>query len=107
MATTKEFLNSFLKSANSIPDIAYRAMMGEYVLYYKQKVIGGIYDNRVLIKPVNGLETLMPNAELQIPYKGAKPLVKVECFDGEFLLRVFELLYANLPMPKPKKRKSK
>lgn len=107
MSTTKEFLNSFLESANLIPGVAYRAMMGEYVLYYKEKVIGGIYNNRVLIKPVNGLETLMPNAELQIPYEGAKPLVKLECFESEFLLKVFELLYEQLPQPKPKKRKVK
>ena len=103
MATNKEFLNNFFEQVKNIPEVSSRAMMGEYVLYYKGKVIGGIYDNRVLIKPVDGLDELLPDAKLQIPYQGAKPLVYLESFEEELLKNIFELLYNKLPQPKPKK----
>lgn len=103
MATTKEFLSYFFEQVKNIPEVASRAMMGEYVLYYKGKVIGGIYDNRVLIKPVDGLDGLLPDAELQIPYPGAKPLVYLESFEEERLKEIFGLLYSKLPQPKKKK----
>lgn len=105
MATTKEFLNDFFAKIDGIQEVSVRAMMGAYVLYYKGKVIGGIYDDRVLIKPVDGLAALLPDARLEIPYGGAKPMVRVENFDKDLILQIFELLYAQLPQPKPKKKK--
>lgn len=104
MATTKEFANSFLAKLD-IPDLRLRPMMGEYVLYYKEKVVGGIYDELMLLKPAEGLYDLVPEAELRIPYAGAKPMVYIKNFDRELLIKVFELLFVKLP--EPKKRKTK
>lgn len=104
MATTKEFANSFLEKLD-IPNLRLRPMMGEYVLYYNDKVVGGIYDEIMLLKPVEGLHDLVPDAELKIPYAGAKPMVYIKNLDRELLNKVFELLFEKLP--EPKKRKTK
>ncbi len=62
MATSKEYLSYILEQLGEIGNISHRAMMGEYVLYYKDKVIGGIYDNRFLVKPVKSAVALLPDA---------------------------------------------
>lgn len=105
MPTSKEFITDFNTITCAIPDVSYRAMMGDYVLYYRGKVVGGFYDNRLLVKPVEGLENLLPTATLQIPYEGAKPMVWIEKLDGSLLKDVFEYLYKVLPEPKKKKEK--
>ena len=73
MATQKEYLEFVLEQLSGIEGIDHRAMMGEYVLYYRQKVIGGIYDNRVLVKPIPAAKALMPEALEEIPYPGPRP----------------------------------
>ena len=50
MASSKEYLPYILEQLSELEDIRYRAMMGEYILYYREKVVGGIYDDRFLIK---------------------------------------------------------
>ncbi len=100
MPTSKEFL----KFLDEVPQTRYRAMMGEYVVYYRDKVIGGVYDNRLLVKPCEGLHKLVPEAQLQIPYAGAKPMVLIENYKKEFLTDIFETVYAEIPQPKPKKK---
>lgn len=104
MASSKEYLEFVLEQLSELDDITYRAMMGEYIIYYRGKVAGGIYDDRFLVKPVKAARELMPNARLEIPYEGAKDMLLVdELEDREFLKRLFEAMYEELPAPKKKK----
>ena len=81
-------------------------MMSEYILYFRGKVIGVIYDNRFLVKPVQAARNMMPDAPEELPYDGAKPMLMVENIeDREFLKELFEATYDALPAPKPKKKK--
>lgn len=101
MASSKEYLDFVLKQCS---DLFARAMMGEYVLYYSGKVVGGIYDNRLLVKPTPSAITLMPEAQREFPYEGAKEMLLVEGIeDREFLRKLFEAMYEELPEPKKKK----
>ncbi len=94
-------MNFILEQCNGLTA---RAMMGEYVLYYNGKVVGGIYDNRLLIKPFPSAISLMPNAEYQLPYADAKEMLLVENVeDKEFLQKLFAAAYEELPLPKKKK----
>ena len=105
MATSKEFVD---KLSQELPPVLVRLrpMMGEYLMYYKDKLVGGLYDNRLLVKPVDAVKRNVLSAKLQIPYDGAKPMVHIEnTSDGQFLLNLFEEMYAELPDPKTKKRK--
>lgn len=102
MASSKEYLDFILDQIGS-PDVSTRAMMGEYVLYYRGKVFGGIYDDRLLIKPIKAACALLPNAPRELPYPGAKEMLLVEDVENGALLR--ELLEAMEPeLPAPKRR---
>ena len=104
MASTTEYLNYILDQLSLLEDISYRAMMGEYIIYYRGKVVGGIYDDRFLIKPVKAAENLMPDAEREIPYEGAKEMLLVDNVeDREFLAGLLEDMYDELPSPKGKR----
>lgn len=101
MASSKEYLNFVLEQCNGLTA---RAMMGEYVLYYGGKVVGGIYDNRLLVKPTPSAVILMPEAPRELPYEGAKEMLLVEDIDNRgFLNKLFEMMYEELPEPKRKK----
>ena len=107
MASSKDYLAYVLEQLSDLEDISYRAMMGEYVLYYQGKVFGGIYDNRFLVKPVNAAKTLMPDAPQEIPYDGAKPMLLVENIeDKAFLSELLNAMADELPRPKPKQKKA-
>ena len=104
MASSKEYLDYILEQLSELDDISYRAMMGEYIIYYKEKVIGGIYDNRFLVKPVPSAARLMPDAQLEFPYDGAKEMFLVERVDDKrFIAELFNDMYDELPTPKKKK----
>ena len=106
MASSKEYLAYILEQLSELEDIRYRAMMGEYILYYREKVVGGIYDDRFLIKNVKSARERMLDASLERPYEGAKEMLLVENVeDKEFLTRLFKAIYDELPSPKPKKKK--
>lgn len=106
MATSKEFLNYFTETLSSVEGVTYRAMMGEYVLYYHGKVIGGIYDNRVLVKDIPSARKHLPEARLSLPYEGAKLMLYLEDFeDTELVKSLFDAMFEELPMPKSRKRK--
>jgi TfoX/Sxy family transcriptional regulator of competence genes len=106
MASSKEYLDFILGQLSGLEDITYRAMMGEYILYYKGKIVGGIYDDRLLVKPVKAAIAYMPTASYELPYDGAKEMLLVdEVDDREYLTGLFETMYAELPTPKPKKKK--
>ncbi len=104
MATSKEFHENLMNSLLEI-GASSRAMMGEYVLYFNGKVVGGIYDNHVLIKPVENAKKMLKDAEMIVPYAGAKPLIFVENpEDKEFMFKLFSAMYDELPDPKPRKK---
>ena len=106
MASSKEYLAYILEQLSDLEDIHYRAMMGEYILYYREKVVGGIYDDRFLIKNVTSARESMLDASLERPYEGAKEMLLVENIeDREFLTDLFNSIYDELPTPKPKKKK--
>ena len=106
MASSKEYLAYILEQLSDLEDIRYRAMMGEYILYYREKVVGGIYDDRFLIKNVTAARESMLDASLERPYEGAKEMLLVENIeDREFLTDLFNSIYDELPTPKPKKKK--
>ena len=81
-------------------------MMGEYLLYLRDRLAGGICDNRLMIKPVSAARALLPDAPLEPPYAGAKPMLVADCLEDRALLaRLFQEIYDELPPPKPKKRR--
>lgn len=101
MASSKEYLDFVL---DQCAGLSARAMMGEYVLYYGGKVVGGIYDNRLLVKPIPSAIALMPQAPREMPYQGAKEMLLVENIeDRKFLEKLFEAMYPELPEPKKKR----
>lgn len=104
MASSKVYLDFVLEQLSGLEDITYRAMMGEYILYYRGKIVGGIYDDRLLVKPVKSAVSLMPTATYELPYEGAKEMLLVENVDSkEFLTELFDAMYEELPAPKKKK----
>jgi len=87
-----------------LEEITYKKMMGEYIIYYHGKIIGGIYDNRLLVKPVKSAVSLIPDVIYELPYEGAKEMILVENIDSkEFLSVLFNAMYDELPMPKKKR----
>ena len=105
MASSKEYLDFILEQLSELDEITYRAMMGEYIIYYRGKVIGGIYDDRFLVKNIKAAADLMPEAALELPYDGAKEMLLVDDIENkEFLRELLEAMYDELPAPKRKKR---
>ncbi len=103
MASSKEYLDFVLEQLSELEDISYRAMMGEYVIYYRGKVMGGIYDDRFLVKQTKSSLKMMPDADLELPYEGAKEMIMVDEVDNrDFLKDLFEAMYDELPVPKKK-----
>ncbi|MBR3754451.1 MAG: TfoX/Sxy family protein [Clostridia bacterium] len=105
MASSKEYLNFIIEQLSELEEITYRAMMGEYIIYYRGKLVGGIYDDRLLVKPVKAAVSLMPNATFELPYEGAKEMLLVDDVDNrDFLAELFNTMYDELPLPKKKDR---
>ena len=101
MASSKEYLEFILDQLSKLDGISYRAMMGEYIINYNKKIIGGIYDNRFLVKPVESAKKLMPNASLETPYELAKKMLLVDNLDDrDFLAKLNESMYDELPAAK-------
>lgn len=104
MASSKEYLDFILGQLSDLEDITYRAMMGEYIIYYKEKIVGGIYDDRFLVKNVKSAVDKMPDAQLELPYEGAKKMLLVDNVDKkDFLKDLLESMYEDLPEQKKKK----
>lgn len=104
MASSKGYLDFILEQLSELEDISHRAMMGEYIIYYHGKVMGGIYDDRFLVKPTKSAVAMMPNASMEVPYDGAKEMLLVDDVENkEFLRELLEAMYEELPAPKKKK----
>ena len=104
MASHREYLDFILEQLSALENVTYRAMMGEFIIYYRGKIIGGIYDDRFLVKPVKSAVARMPDADREIPYEGAKEMLLVDNVDNrEFLMDLLEAMEAELPTPKGRK----
>ena len=105
MASSKEYLSFILDQLSNLNDITYKPMMGEFLIYYRGKLVGGIYDDRLLVKPVRSAIAYLPQAEYSLPYEGAKEMLLVDNVDDKLYLEgLFEAMYDDLPMPKIKKQ---
>ncbi len=105
MTSSKDYLEYVLEQLSDLDDITYRAMMGEYIIYYREKIVGGIYDNRFLVKPVKTAKAMMPDADMELPYEGAKEMILVDDLENrEFLGELLEAMYEELPAPKKKRK---
>ena len=104
MASSKEYLDFILEQLSDLNEVSYRAMMGEYIIYYRGKVVGGIYDDRFLVKPTKSAAAMMTNADMELPYDGAKEMLLVDDVDNKgFLKKLLEAMYDELPAAKKKK----
>ena len=104
MASSREYLEYVLDQLSGLNGVSYRAMMGEYLIYFQGKNVGGIYDDRLLVKPVSAAKRMLPNAPFETPYDGAKEMLLVEDIDNRSLLcNLLDAIADELPDPKKKK----
>lgn len=104
MASSREYLEFIHEQLSGLDDISYRAMMGEYIIYYRGRIVGGIYDDRLLVKPVKAAIDYLPTAVFEAPYDGANEMLLVgNVDDREFLNRLFKVIYDELPVKEKKK----
>lgn len=104
MASSKEYLAFILDQLSGLDGVSFRAMMGEYILYYRDKAVGGIYDERLLVKSVPAALALMPDAARELPYPGGRKMLLVDSVDDrDFMCRLIEVLAEELPEPKKKR----
>ena len=103
MASSKEYLDFILEQLSGLDDVTYRAMMGEYIIYYRGKIVGGIYDDCLFVKPTKSAVAMMPNTDMELTYDGAKEMLLVDNVDNkEFLRELLVAMYPELPAPKKK-----
>ena len=101
MASSQDYLQFVLEQLSELDGISYRAMMGEFILYYRGKIVGGIYDNRLLVKPARSAVAYLRNPSYELPYDGAKEMLLVDDVDDKAYLRgLFDAMYDELPTPK-------
>lgn len=101
MPSSKEYLDYVLDQLSLVDGITFRTMMGEYIIYCRGKIVGGIYDDRLLVKPVKSALEKLPDAPLEIPYDGAKKMILIEEIDDrEFMPELIESIFEELPLPK-------
>ncbi len=104
MASSKGYLEFILEQLSGLDGVSFRAMMGEYLIYLRGKIVGGVYDDRLLVKPTPSALSLMPDARREVPYEGAKEMLLVsEVDDRRFLERLLEAMWEELPAPKIKR----
>lgn len=100
MSSTKEYLDYVLDLLRGLDGVTHRRMMGEYVIYLRGKVVGGIYDDRFLLKPTKTALELLPDARMELPYEGGKPMILVDVEDRDLMARVVTAVHDDLPAPK-------
>ena len=105
MASSKEYLHFILEQLSDLEAVSYRSMMGEFILYYRGKIVGGIYDDRLLVKSTPGAAAYMPSAMEELPYPGAKPMLLVDNVDDRaYLCGLFDAMVDDLPAPLTRKK---
>ena len=106
MASSREYLDFILEQLSGLEDITWRQMMGEYILYCRGRIIGGVYDDRFLVKPTKSALAMMPDADRELPYEGAKEMLLVDNVDNrDFLAELVASIAAEVPAPKKKQGK--
>ena len=104
MASSKKYLDFMLEQLSGLDEISYRVMMGEYIIYYRGKIVGGIYDDRFLVKPTKSAVAMMPDADTELPYEGSKEMLLADNVENrDFLRDLLEAMYMELPNVKKKK----
>ena len=107
MASSKEYLQFILEQLSDLEEINYRAMMGEYIIYYRDRIVGGIYDDRLLVKPTKSAVSYLTTVTYELPYKGAKEMLLVEDVDSkEYLAGLFRAMYEELPVHKSNNKRN-
>ena len=104
MASSKEYRDFILEQLSGLENVTWKTMMGEYIIYWRGKIVGGIYDDRFLVKPTKSAVAMMPDAERELPYEGAKEMLLADVDNREFLEELLEAMYDELPAPKQKKK---
>ena len=105
MASEREYLDFILEQLSGLEGITFKQMMGEYILYINGRIFGGIYDDRFLVRPTKSAAAMMPDADRELPYEGAKEMLLVDNVDNrEFLRELVTAMYDELPAPKQKKK---
>ena len=104
MASSREYLDFIPEQLSGLENVTWKAMMGEYIIYWRGKIVGGIYDDRFLVKPTKSAIAMMPDAERELPYEGAKEMLLADVDNREFLEELLEAMYDELPAPKQKKK---
>ena len=104
MASSREYLDFILEQLSGLENVTWKAMMGEYIIYWRGKIVGGIYDDRFLVKPTKSAVAMMPDAERELPYEGAKEMLLADVDNRAFLEELLEAMYDELPAPKQKKK---
>ena len=106
MASSREYLDFVLEQLSGLENVTWKAMMGEYIIYWRGKIVGGIYDDRFLVKPTESALAMMPGADRELPYEGAREMLLVDNVDNrEFLKELVTAMAAELPAPRQKKKK--
>ena len=106
MATNKGYMAFIMDQLSELDEISSRSMMGEYIVYYRDRIAAYVCDDRLLVKPVEAAKALMPNAPMEKPYEGAKEMLLVEDVDDkDFLTTLFQAMFDQLPAPKARKKK--
>ena len=104
MPSTESYLHFIQDQLSGLDGVSWRAMMGEYILYYRGRIAGGIYDDRLLVKPTPAALRLLPAAVREIPYPGAKELLPVDDVENRALLEtLLTAMYDELPAPRKRK----
>lgn len=107
MSSSKEYLEFVLEQLSGLEDVTHRAMMGEYIIYYRGKVVGGIYDDRFLLKATKSALAMMPNVSKELPYEGAKEMLLVDDIENkELLCELLVAMYDELPTTKKRSRRT-
>ena len=97
MASSKDYLEYIQDQLSGLDDVRYRSMMGEYIIYYRGTIVGGIYDDRFLVKPVKNAVAMVPDAIMELPYEGAKEMLLVEDMENrDFLCKLIQAVYDGL-----------
>ena len=105
MASSREYLDFILEQLSGVNGITSKQMMGEYILYINGRIFGGIYDDRFLVKPTKSAKAMMPDADRELPYEGAKEMLLVDNVDNrEFLTELVTAMVDELSAPKQKKK---
>ena len=105
MPSSKEYLSFILEQLSDLEEISFKSMMGEFLVYYRGRLVGGIYDDRLLVKPVQVAIQYMPKAVYSLPYEGAKEMLLVDNVDDkEFLTGLFDAMYGELSTTKIRKK---